>query len=309
MEPRYLGIEIGGTKLQLVVGDGTATIQERHRFAVDKAKGSDGIRDQIKAALPELLGRVQPRAVGVGFGGPVDWRTGRICCSHHVEGWNDFPLGEWLHSLTNLPARVDNDSNLAALGEAMHGAGKGFDPVFYTNSGTGVGGGLVVGGSIYHGAMPGEAEFGHLRLDREGTIVEDRCSGRAVDKKIRALKTLSPNSALCRLVGGSTSGEAKHLAAALQQGDAAAHGILRETADDLAFALSHVVHLFHPQVIVLGGGLALVGEPWRAAVAEALPRFVMRAFAPGPRVCLAANGEDAVPVGALALARLAAQTH
>jgi len=85
--------------------------------------------------------------------------------------------------------------------------------------------------------------------------------------------------------------------------DLAAQRILRETAEDLAFALSHVVHLFHPQIIVIGGGLAGVGEPLRAAVESALRPFLMEVFAPGPRIALAALGEDAVPVGALELAR------
>jgi len=303
MSTHYLGIEIGGTKLQLVAGDDEAKILERRRFTVNQALGGAGIRAQIESALPDLLKQFQPRAIGVGFGGPVDWRTGKIRCSHHVEGWDDFPLGDWLKSLGGLPALVDNDSNVAAFGEALHGAGGGFNPVFYTNSGTGVGGGLVAGGNIYHGAAPGEAEFGHLRLDRAGTIVEDRCSGLAVDAKIRALKATGSDSVLCRLIGDAPGGEAKHLGVAVAQGDPAAQRILHETAEELAFALSHVTHLFHPQVIILGGGLALIGEPWRAAVAGALPRFVMSAFAPGPQVRLVANGEDAVPVGALALAR------
>lgn len=81
-----------------------------------------------------------------------------------------------------------------------------------------------------------------------------------------------------------------------------ARGLLGAVADDLAFALSHAVHLFHPEVIVVGGGLSLVGEPLRAAMAEALPGYLMDAFHPGPQVALAGLGEDSVPVGALALA-------
>jgi glucokinase len=207
-----------------------------------------------------------------------------------------------LRSLTGASVVVENDSNSAALGEALRGAGRGFNPAFYFNMGSGVGSGLVMDGKIYHGAKPGEAEFGHLLLDRDKTTVESQCSGWAVDKKIRALKTTVPESALNRLVGEQTGGEAKHLAAALQEGDAAAQRILHETAQDLAFALSHIVHLFHPEVIVMGGGLSLVGEPLRAAIENALHGFVMEAFAPGPRVCLGELGEDAVPVGALLLA-------
>src|SRR5262249_18127062 len=104
-------------------------------------------------------------------------------------------------------------------------------------------------------------------------------------------------------IGDRPGGEAKYLVRALQEKDAAAWRILTQTAQDLAFGLSHVVHLFHPAVIVLGGGLSLVGEYLRAAVAESLPGWVMEAFAPGPSIRLAALGEDAVPVGCVVLAR------
>ena len=297
-----LGVEIGGTKLQLVLGDQMGQISERRRLAVDPGKGAAGIRQQIERALPELLGGRKVARVGVGFGGPVDWRTGRICRSHQVEGWSEFDLRGWLQQLSGAPVVVDNDANVAALGEAACGAGVSFNPVFYVTLGSGVGGGLVVDGKIYHGAQPGESEIGHLRLDREGTIVEARCSGWAVDARIRALRAREPESLLARLVGETAGGEARHLAAALQQGDPAAKRLLQETAEDLAFGLSHAAHLFHPEVIILGGGFSSVGEPLRASVEGALRGFVMEAFTGGPRVMLAALGEDAVPVGALQMA-------
>jgi len=297
-----LGVEIGGTKLQLVLGDQMGQISERRRLAVDPGKGAAGIRQQIERALPELLGGRKVARVGVGFGGPVDWRTGRICRSHQVEGWSEFDLRGWLERLSGAPVVVDNDANVAALGEAACGAGVSLNPVFYVTLGSGVGGGLVVDGKIYHGAQPGESEIGHLRLDREGTIVEARCSGWAVDARIRALRAREPESLLARLVGETAGGEARHLAAALQQGDPAAKRLLQETAEDLAFGLSHAAHLFHPEVIILGGGFSSVGEPLRASVEGALRGFVMEAFTGGPRVMLAALGEDAVPLGALQMA-------
>lgn len=205
--------------------------------------------------------------------------------------------------MTKLPVRVDNDANVAALAEARRGAGVGGNPVFYVTLGSGVGGGCVVEGKIYHGAAPGESEIGHVRLDPSGVIVEQRCSGWAVDAKIRRLKVDGVQSVLCDWLSGTPGGEAKLLAKALALGDAAAGRILSETAQDLAFALSHVTHLLHPEIIVLGGGLSLLGEPLRLAVATALPRFVMQVFVGGPQVKLAALGEDAVPVGALLLAR------
>jgi glucokinase len=205
---------------------------------------------------------------------------------------------------TPAGAVVENDANTAALGEAMCGAGAGddADPLFYVTLGSGVGGGLVAGGRIFHGASPGEAEFGHVRLDRDGATVETRCSGWAVDARIRRLREEEPNSLLARNLPSAPGGEAKLLAPALAAGDPAAGRVVREVAADLAFALSHAVHLFHPKIIVLGGGLSLVGDPLRTAVAAHLPLHLMEAFLPGPDVRLAALGEDAVPVGALCLA-------
>ena len=300
-----IGIEIGGTKLQLVAGDETGFIHDRRRLAVDRAAGGAGIREQIEEALPGLVAAYQPNAIGVGFGGPVDWRTGKICCSHQIAGWHDFELGAWLRDLTRRPVVVDNDANVAALGEALHGAGHGANPVCWINMGSGVGGGLVVDGRLYHGATPGEAELGHVRLDRAGTTVEQRCSGWAVDRRIveRVAQHAGASVlAACVRAQKESGGEARHLAEAIAAGDALATELVAEVADDLAFGLSHAVQLFHPEVVVMGGGLSLVGEPLRAAVAAALPRYVMDSFQPGPRVVLAGLGEDSVPVGALALA-------
>jgi glucokinase len=275
---------------------------ERVRFGVDKAAGADGIRRKLEEAIPDLARRMKPVAVGVGFGGPVDWRTGQICCSHHIEGWSGFPLGSWLADLAGAPVRVDNDADVAALGEALHGAGADFKIVFYVTLGSGVGGGLVTDGTIYHGATPGEAEIGHVRLDRSGTILESRCSGWSVDARIRATILKSPASLLAKCVGSATANEAKFLTGALTGNDPTARQILDETAGDLAFGLSHVTQLFHPEVIVLGGGLSLIGEPLRSAVEKSLGGYVMEAFAPGPKIALSGLREDAVPIGALSLA-------
>lgn len=299
----YGGIEIGGTKLQVVLGNEHGEIQARRKLSVEQHQGAAGIREQIQRALPDLIRGQNVSAFGVGFGGPVDWRSGRICRSHQIEGWSEFDLAQWLRSLTNVPVRVDNDGNVAALGEARHGAGVGFNPVFYVTLGSGVGGGLIVDGRIYHGATPGEAEIGHVRLDRHGTIVESRCSGWAVDRRIRELRTKVPDSLLAKLTAQEKSGESKYLAKALGQNDRTAIELLNEVAEDLAFGLSHVTHLFHPEVIVLGGGLSGVGEPLRAAVERALAAHIMEAFLPGPKILLSALKEDAVPVGALELGR------
>lgn len=308
-----VGIEIGGTKLQIVAGDPNdpaGPVASLWRGDVRPADGGPGIQHQLLDALDGVRATTRIAAIGVGFGGPIDWRSGRIARSHQIDGWEGFDLVDWLSHAAGAPVAADNDANVGALGEATRGAGAGHDPVFYVTLGSGVGGGLVSRGDVYHGAPPGEAEFGHLLLDRDGTTVESRCSGWAVDARVRAvgqrLRQSTPRGPLANALaaaGPATGGEARHVGPALAAGDPEARRIVDDVAADLAFALSHPVHLAHPQVIVLGGGLAQVGEPLRAAVERELPRYVMRAFHPCPAVKLAALGEDSVPVGAVELAR------
>jgi len=305
-EQLYLGIEIGGTKLQVVLGNDNANIIDRRRFNVDPAAGGAGIRKQIAQATADFLRHHRITAVGIGFGGPIDWKTGKIACSHHVEGWSDFEITSWMQDLVHAPVQVDNDANTAAFAEALRGAGKHSNPVFYVTLGSGVGGGLVVNGQLFHGMTPGEAEIGHVRLDKSGAIVEKRCSGWAVDRRIREALKENPNSALHKLIGGVQGAEARHLRKAIESGDELAGRILEETAEDLGFALSHVTHLVHPEMIILGGGLSLMGELLREAVQRHHKRFLMQAFQPGPAVRIAVLGEDVVTVGALLLAKAAA---
>lgn len=299
---RFLAVEIGGTKLQIVAGCADGTILHRERLAVDRNRGAEGIRESIAAVVPRLKAAWKPLAIGVGYGGPVNWRTGRIVKSYHVPGWHDFPLAGWLSELSGLPTFVENDGNVAALGEATFGAGLGCDPVFYVTVGSGVGGGLVCENRIYHGFLPGETEIGHLRIGADREITEHFCSGWSIDKRIREAVVQHPGSRLAQLVAESPGSEARHLGAALAAGDSLAVRILEETTEKLALALSHVTHLCHPELIVLGGGVSLLGEPFRAAVARHLQQMIMDAFQPGPRIALAALREDSVPAGALALA-------
>jgi len=302
-EPLYLGIEIGGTKLQLVIGDAEGNIVARERFTVDRERAAEGIRSQIAAAMPALVQIHSPRAIGVGFGGPTNWRDGEIVLSHHIPGWSGFPLAAWLsENAGGIPAFVDNDANVAGLAEAIRGAGRGYPTIFYVTLGSGVGGGLIQHGNIFHGGGATETEIGHLRLDREGTMVESRCSGWAVDQRIQKLITENPSTPLAELVSGDNAAPASHLAGALEAGDDQAAALLHEVGSDLGFALAQVTQLMSPHVIVIGGGLALVGAPLLAAIQSGLNVHVMDALKPTPRVFAAALAEDVVPVGAVLLA-------
>ena len=297
---KFLGIEIGGTKLQIVTGYADGTLLSEHRFDVKNEEGAAGIRSNIERIIAEYKSE-KLAAVGVGFGGPVNRQTGRVETSFHIEGWSGFAISDWLTRLSGVPVFVENDANVAALGEAVHGAGKEYNHVLYITLGSGVGGGLVVNQEIFHGAIPGEVEIGHLRMDRQGTTLESLCSGWAVDKKIRKAVAENPRCKLAQLTKGTQQSEARFLKEAIQDGDELALQIFERTTDDFAFGLSHAVHLLNPEVVVLGGGFSLMGEPLQKSIEQKLPNYLMSAFLPGPSIKLAMLKEKAVPVGCLAL--------
>ncbi|GAB3169254.1 ROK family protein [Telluribacter humicola] len=295
-----IGIEIGGTKIQVVIGKADGTIEERYRFIVDRSQGAKGILlsiEQILGTLPN-----QPEAIGVGFGGPVNRETGLIATSHQIVGWAGFSLKNWLEENTGARVIVENDANTAALGEALCGAGKEYRHVFYITLGSGVGGGMVNEGRLFHSAFPGEAEVGHVRMNKQGDSLESVCSGWALNNTIREkLPSLPETSYLKKAIGEATSHEARYLSEALKNNDPAARDILMQYADNLAFGLSHVVHLFHPEIIILGGGVSLIGDPLLNAVRLALPAYVVSTLHPVPVIALSQLGEDVVPTGALLL--------
>jgi glucokinase len=288
----FLGIEIGGTKLQLGLGPGDGHLHGVWRGAVDPAAGGEGIRRQIVAAVPELLAgvdRLDVHGVGVGFGGPTDDETQSVVKSHHIAGWDGFPLAAWLHDLLGLPTVICNDADVAGLAEALHGAGKGLSPIFYMTVGSGIGGGLVIDGQIYRGVGKGAAEVGHLRPvyplgEPHDDILEHFASGWGIGR-----------------AAGSTG---KEVADAARRGDPTALSILDRAVQALAEGICSVVKLLCPHRVIVGGGVSLIGEellfrPLRRYVAER----GMVAFAGLTDIVPAALGEEVVLHGALALAR------
>jgi glucokinase len=299
----YLGIEIGGTKLQLGLGAGDGTLTALWRGTVTPAEGADGIRRQIVQAVPELLAtarldRAHLQGVGIGFGGPVDDGTRSVIKSHQIPGWDNCPLADWIGELVGLPAVLGNDADVAGLAEALFGAGKGFSPVFYITIGSGIGGGLVINGEIYRGSGRGAAEIGHLRLlmSRDGQeplrydILEHAASGWAIERVGR--QRIDPQLTV------------RTLGDAIRAGDATARSLLDIAIGYLAEAICQVIALLSPRRIVIGGGVSLLGEtvlfePLRQRVAER----VFKPFADSYEIVRAALGEEMVVHGALALAR------
>ena len=311
----YLGIEIGGTKLQLGLGLGDGVIAALWRGGVDPAAGGEGIRRQIVGALPELLAKAgveRPalKGVGVGFGGPTDDATQSVIKSHQIAGWDGFPLGAWVAELVGVPAVICNDADVAGLGEALFGAGKGLSPIFYMTIGSGIGGGLVIGGEIYRGVGRGAAEVGHIRprigalnYDKPMTL-ESVASGWGIARGIEAYRNVGSKLAGRTELLDITDLDAKKVVEAARRGDEFAGCILRDATDAVAEAISTVILLLCPRRVVIGGGVSLIGDdlffrPVRAKVAE-------REFAPFAGltdIVPAALGEEVVVHGALALAR------
>jgi glucokinase len=290
----YLGIEIGGTKLQVGVGTGDGIFSALWRGTVDPIAGADGIRRQITSAIPELLAksglaRSQLAGVGIGFGGPVDDATHSVIKSHQIPGWDGFPLADWFTEITGLPTVLGNDADVAGLAEALFGAGKGLSPIFYMTIGSGIGGGLVINGEIYRGCGRGAAEIGHLLV--EGSIpLEESTSGWGIGQRAK------------RILGQSWNAE--QVAAAARRGDPGARQVLHDSWAALAEGLCHVIALLCPRRIVIGGGVSLMGEellfqPLRELVAAR----VFKPFAECYDIVPAALGEEVVVHGALALAR------
>lgn len=291
----YIGIEIGGTKLQVGCGPGDGTLVASWRGTVEVSAGGEGIRRQILDAVPELLDsanidRQTLKGLGVGFGGPVDDATRSVIKSHQIAGWDGFPLADWLGNALGLPAALGNDADVAGLAEALFGAGRDMSPVFYMTIGSGIGGGLIVDGQIQRGTGKGAAEIGHLKVR----------DPRQADGRLDTLENIASGWGIGRHAGMT----ARDVGIAAAQGDPHALQELSFALDALADAICAVIVLICPQRIVIGGGVSLIGEslffqPLRQRIGER----VFAPFAGLTEVVPAALGEAVVVHGALALAR------
>jgi glucokinase len=310
VQTMFLGIEIGGTKLQIGLGPGDGTLTALWRGGVDVARGGEGIREQIVRETPALLqragvSRAQVRGIGVGFGGPVDDADQTVIKSHQIDGWDDFPLAQWLNGLLGWPVALGNDADVAGLAEALFGAGKGLSPIFYVTIGSGIGGGLIINGEIHRGSGRGAAEIGHLRVafcdgDRiQYCPLENVASGWGIERQAEFIADSAPAWPRAPLVRS-----AQNIGEIAAQGDLVAREVLDRAWSYLAEGICHVIALLGPRRIVIGGGVAMMGEdllfqPLRKHVAD-------RVFKPLANCCdivPAALGEEVVVHGALALAR------
>ncbi len=309
----FLGIEIGGTKLQLAVGLGDGRLVALERHSVDPAQGADGILRHIEEDGRRLIAEHGVSGVGFGFGGPVDSLSGRVVKSHQIQGWQDFPLVEWCQQRLDQPAILGNDCDVAALAEARFGAGKGRRTVFFVTVGTGIGGGLVIDGRLLGAGRPAIAEIGHLRpgLDccQSDATVESLAAGPAIEKAARLrVESDAEHAADSADLSGMCQNRiqdltARDVAAAARGGNTIALAVFEEACQVLGWAIAQVVTLTAPELVVVGGGVSLSGDE---IFFEPLRRFsrsyVFPPLVDSYEIAPAGLGEEVVTHGALALA-------
>ena len=260
--PLLLGIEIGGTKLQLGLGRGDGRILHLERLGVVPSHGAEGSA-QIAGAVGPMLARAgiaSVEAVGVGFGGPVDTDEGVITTSHQVRGWDGFRLADWLRQTIKVDeVVVQNDADTAGLAEARFGAGTGVSPVLYVTIGSGIGGGLILNDKIYRGAGAGAIEIGHLWVvDRNDSdlgvlTLEKAASGWAIADSARsyAERLLREGTGhdwpVLRRAGGDPAAiTTRDVAEAAREGDREAKILLDRAAHAMAHGLRQAVTLLAP---------------------------------------------------------------
>ena len=267
-----LGIDIGGTKVVLAVGDETATtIAARRRpmaLSGDWRADLDALVEEAKSVLREAdVSSEALSRIGVSVPGPADPAAGVLINPPNLPGWVDVPVAHHLAEALGAPARIENDANAAALAEARFGAGQGVDDLVYLTMSTGVGGGVISGGRLVHGAFGAAGEPGHLPIVPDGRTcacglhgcLEAYTGGNAWRDHLR---TIAPrdSDAVARAGGDPSALLPEHVVEAARAGDAWATERFGEWLDALAQGIAAIVMLLEPKRIVLGTIAVAAGE-------------------------------------------------
>ena len=312
MPQLLLALDFGGTKHTAAVIARGERDWRAHRCVFSPA-GADARYDieTMQSLARELLIGERPAAIGVSFGGPVDATTGTVRLSHHVPGWENVPLRAILEADFAAPASVDNDANVAALGEHRFGAGRGCKDLLYITVSTGVGGGWVLNGQPWRGAEGMAGEIGHAVVDPNGPrclcgkrgCVERLASGPYIAQRAREWLAEQPGrgQVLRGLIGDDADKVTAQLVSqAAAQGDELAWEALYVAAWGLGVGIGNAANLINPERFILGGGVTKSGDRFwevvrRVARETALPEVHFD-------VIPAALGDDAPLWGAVALA-------
>ena len=272
MTDLILAFDFGGTKHTAgLIGRGETEFRARQQVtSPPDADGDYDIRTMLRMGH-ELLGDARPAAVGVSFGGPVDYATGTVKLSHHIPGWENRPLRQIIEAEFGAPTNVDNDANVAAVGEHRFGAGRGCSSLLYITVSTGVGGGWILDNRPWRGRDSMAGEFGHIMVDPLGPqcvcgshgCVERMASGTHIGLRAREWLAAQPErgAILRQLVNNDLNAvDGKAVAAAAAQGDELAWESMAVSARALGQAIGSVANLINPERFVLGGGVTKSGD-------------------------------------------------
>jgi glucokinase len=272
----------------------------------------NSVKNGISGAGGEIAG------IGICAPGPLDPRSGVVINPPNLPGWRNFPLAAEVVKIFNLPVKVDNDGNAAALAEALWGAGRGFRNVFCATIGTGIGTGIVFDRHIYHGRTGSAAEGGHNTIDYRGPrcncgklgCIEILASGPAIARRTsdKILKEgpgkAGRTSAILELAGGKIDRITSEMVGkAYEAGDLLAKEVLQETAFYLTVWLGNIIDLLEPDVIIIGGGAGAMMSPFFGEIEQLLPRWTVNSHSQEIPLLLAHYGKDAGIAGGAALCR------
>lgn len=309
-----LGVDIGGTKIAagLVDREGKIVRQIRHPM-VANVSAEAGL-EAVFAAIDALSSSQDAAfdAIGICAPGPLDPKTGVVLNPPNVPCWRNFPLAQRVAEKYRQPVKVDNDANAAALAETRWGSARGYRYVFYATLGTGIGTGIVLDGRIYHGKTGSAGEGGHLSIDYHGPVcncgkrgcIEILAAGPAIGARARAKVAAEPTRAkkILELADGKAASVAsEHVAQAYAAGDPLAREILEETVELLVPWLGNIVDLLDPDILVMGGGVSAMLQPFFGEIKRGLPAWCVNPRAAEIPLVLAHYGADAGIAGGAAL--------
>ncbi len=310
-----IGADIGGTSVKIGLVNSRGKILTRETFLTESALGREPMLDILAGHIFEFLKGARKsgfRVAGVGIGapGPIDVERGFVYFFPNIPGWKNTPLKAWLQKRVKLPVYVDNDANVMALAEFLYGNGRGTRDMIALTLGTGVGGGLVINGKLFHGPRYSAAEIGHLVINENGPrcscgshgCIETYVGSGFFVKEVQKRLRLGGKSVLKRWLREGKELSPYLVSEAAKKGDAFSREIWHETAAHLGTALAGLVNILNPEKIVLGGGVAQNKKFFFRAVEAAIRKKAFPIAAQSVKVMPAALGVDAGLIGAAALA-------
>ncbi|MCQ4045671.1 ROK family glucokinase [Streptantibioticus rubrisoli] len=307
-----IGVDIGGTKIAAGVVDEEGTILETCK--VPTPPTPEGVIDAIADAVRTVSASHRIDAVGIGAAGYVDDKRATVLFAPNIN-WRHETLKDKVEQRVGLPVVVENDANAAAWGEYRFGAGQGHDDVVCITLGTGLGGGIIIGGKLHRGRFGVAGEFGHLRVVPDGLLCgcgsqgcwEQYASGRALVRYARQRAAATPENAVILLgLGDGTveSIEGKHISEAARKGDPVAVDSFRELARWAGAGLADLASLFDPSAFIVGGGVSDEGDLVLEPIRKSFRRWLVGGqWRPHAQVLAAQLGGEAGLVGAADLAR------